>query len=374
MPTVLARMERRGISIDRQVLSRLSGEFAQEQGAAGGRDQDARRRAAQSRLAQADRRHSVRQDGAARRHQDQDRAMVDRRARAGRPGRAGPRIAAQDPRLAAGVEAALDLYRGAADLRQPDDAPRAHVLRARRRPRPGGCRRRSRICRTSRCAPRTAARSGKRLRRLARHEAGVGRLLANRVAAAVGSRRRAGAAQGVPGRRRHPRHDRVGNVRRAGQGHAERGAPPRQGDQFRHHLRHLGLRAGQLSSASSARKPAPTSRNISSASPASATTWTRRASSAASTAMCRRCSAASATTRTSRTRNPSIRAFNERAAINARLQGSAADIIRRAMIRIEPELDEGQAQARRCCLQVHDELIFEVPDEEVTPRSPWSKA
>ena len=58
----------------------------------------------------------------------------------------------------------------------------------------------------------------------------------------VGSRRGAGAAQGVPGRRRHPRHDRVGNVRRAGQGHAERGAPPRQGDQFRHHLRHLGLR------------------------------------------------------------------------------------------------------------------------------------
>ena len=41
--------------------------------------------------------------------------------------------------------------------------------------------------------------------------------------------------------------------------------------------------------------------------------------------------------------NPSIRSFNERAAINARLQGSAADIIRRAMIRIEPELDRGQA-------------------------------
>ena len=42
--------------------------------------------------------------------------------------------------------------------------------------------------------------------------------------------------------------------------------------------------------------------------------------------------------------NPSIRAFNERAAINARLQGSAADIIRRAMIRIEPALAQGQAQ------------------------------
>ena len=42
--------------------------------------------------------------------------------------------------------------------------------------------------------------------------------------------------------------------------------------------------------------------------------------------------------------NPSLRAFNERAAINARLQGSAADIIRRAMVRIEPALTTGQAQ------------------------------
>ncbi len=62
--------------------------------------------------------------------------------------------------------------------------------------------------------------------------------------------------------------------------------------------------------------------------------------------------------------NPSIRAFNERAAINARLQGSAADIIRRAMIRIEPELEAAKLRAQML-LQVHDELIFEVPEEEV---------
>jgi DNA polymerase-1 len=62
--------------------------------------------------------------------------------------------------------------------------------------------------------------------------------------------------------------------------------------------------------------------------------------------------------------NPSIRAFNERAAINARLQGSAADIIRRAMIRIEPALDEAKLGAQML-LQVHDELIFEVPQAEV---------
>ena len=67
--------------------------------------------------------------------------------------------------------------------------------------------------------------------------------------------------------------------------------------------------------------------------------------------------------------NPSIRAFNERAAINARLQGSAADIIRRAMIRIEPELEKAKLRAQML-LQVHDELIFEVPVEEVDDDHP----
>ncbi|MDB5484651.1 MAG: polymerase, partial [Tardiphaga sp.] len=67
--------------------------------------------------------------------------------------------------------------------------------------------------------------------------------------------------------------------------------------------------------------------------------------------------------------NPSIRAFNERAAINARLQGTAADIIRRAMVRIEDALNEKKLSARML-LQVHDELIFEVPDDEVAATLP----
>jgi len=62
--------------------------------------------------------------------------------------------------------------------------------------------------------------------------------------------------------------------------------------------------------------------------------------------------------------NPSIRAFNERAAINARLQGSAADIIRRAMVRIEPEFAAAKLSAQML-LQVHDELVFEVPQKQV---------
>lgn len=67
--------------------------------------------------------------------------------------------------------------------------------------------------------------------------------------------------------------------------------------------------------------------------------------------------------------NPSVRAFNERAAINARLQGTAADIIRRAMIRMEGAL-EAENLSARMLLQVHDELVFEVPAGEVEATLP----
>lgn len=67
--------------------------------------------------------------------------------------------------------------------------------------------------------------------------------------------------------------------------------------------------------------------------------------------------------------NASVRSFNERAAINARLQGTAADIIRRAMTRMEDALADKKLSAQML-LQVHDELIFEVPDDEVTATLP----
>jgi DNA polymerase-1 len=67
--------------------------------------------------------------------------------------------------------------------------------------------------------------------------------------------------------------------------------------------------------------------------------------------------------------NASVRSFNERAAINARLQGTAADIIRRAMIRMEDALAAHKLSAQML-LQVHDELIFEVPDDEVAATLP----
>jgi DNA polymerase-1 len=67
--------------------------------------------------------------------------------------------------------------------------------------------------------------------------------------------------------------------------------------------------------------------------------------------------------------NPSERAFNERAAINAPLQGSAADIIRRAMTQMDAALARAGLSAMML-LQVHDELVFEAPDDEVEATLP----
>lgn len=62
--------------------------------------------------------------------------------------------------------------------------------------------------------------------------------------------------------------------------------------------------------------------------------------------------------------NYNIRSFGERAAMNTPIQGSAADIIKLAMVRVNQELTEQNLSAKMI-LQVHDELIFDVPEGEV---------
>ena len=60
-------------------------------------------------------------------------------------------------------------------------------------------------------------------------------------------------------------------------------------------------------------------------------------------------------------KNFNIRNFQERAAINAPIQGSAAEIMRLAMIRINKKMNENNERKCKMLLQIHDELIFEVP-------------
>jgi DNA polymerase-1 len=64
------------------------------------------------------------------------------------------------------------------------------------------------------------------------------------------------------------------------------------------------------------------------------------------------------------TKNPGVRGNLERAAINAPIQGSAADILRRAMVRMGPALRDAKLDTARMLLQVHDELVFEVSERE----------
>ncbi len=63
-------------------------------------------------------------------------------------------------------------------------------------------------------------------------------------------------------------------------------------------------------------------------------------------------------------KNPQQRGYAERQAINAPVQGSAADIIKRAMVRIPPLLEDKALKGTKMLLQVHDELIFEAPEDK----------
>ncbi len=72
--------------------------------------------------------------------------------------------------------------------------------------------------------------------------------------------------------------------------------------------------------------------------------------------------------------NQTERAGSERAAINAPIQGTSADIIKRAMVRMGPALREAGLPNVKMLLQVHDELVFELPEGDVEAATPVIRA
>jgi DNA polymerase-1 len=69
-------------------------------------------------------------------------------------------------------------------------------------------------------------------------------------------------------------------------------------------------------------------------------------------------------------RNQAERQGSERAAINAPIQGTSADIIKRAMVRMIPALADAGLGHVKMLLQVHDELVFELPEGDIAAASP----
>jgi DNA polymerase-1 len=72
-------------------------------------------------------------------------------------------------------------------------------------------------------------------------------------------------------------------------------------------------------------------------------------------------------------KNTAVRQFGERAARNTPIQGGAADVINTAMLRVAEGLSSGKQGKALMLLQIHDELLFEVPKGEVKSFAPWVK-
>ena len=70
-----------------------------------------------------------------------------------------------------------------------------------------------------------------------------------------------------------------------------------------------------------------------------------------------------------KSQNQNERQGSERAAINAPIQGTSADIIKRAMARMLPALADAGLSRVKMLMQVHDELVFELPNEDVEAAS-----
>ena len=352
----------RGITIDRQILSRLSGEFAQGLARLEDEIHELAGENFNDRLAEAARRHPVRQDGPRRRQEDRDRAMVDRRRRARGARRAGPRAAAQilDWRQLSKLKST---YTDALPAYVNPKTDRVHTSYALAATTTG---------RLSSSEPNLQnipirTEEGRKIRtafiadaghklisadycqielRVLAHIADIPQL---RQAFADGIDIHAMTAsemfgvpvEGMPTEvRRRAKAINFGIIygisafglaNQLGIAREEAGA----------YIRKYFERFPGIRDYMDADQELPARNGY------------------VTTIFGRKCHFPAINSK-----NPSERAFVERQAINAPIQGSAADIIRRAMIRMDAALAAARLGARML-LQVHDELVFEVPEAEV---------
>ena len=195
-------------------------------------------------------------------------------------------------------------------------------------------------------------------------QADVGRLLADRAAHPRARLGRAEAARGVRARRGHPPRDRRRGARQGPGDAHDRRAVDREDDQLRDRLRHLGVRPLREPRDPARAGAGATSTPTSPASRTCRTSSRARSSRRRATATSPRCSAAAGPVPEIRAGNRQTRSLGERLAVNFVMQGSNADIIKVAMIRIHDRL-RAEGRGARLVLQVHDELLLEVPDAEV---------
>ena len=265
-----------------------------------------------------------------------------------------------DPRIPRPHEAEIDVHRQAAartSIRGPNASTRRITKPSRRR---GGSRRPTRTCRTFRFArPKAGASARRSSRRRAsscwppttrRSSCGSWRIC-RATRACCGVRERAG----------HPSRDGRRGLRHAARAGDGRPAPFGEGHQLRPDLRDVRVRAGEAARAR-ARRGAGLRRPLLPALPRRAALHGRDARRARGARLRQTVFGRRLYLPEINSRNAQRRQYAERSAINAPMQGTAADIIKRAMIGVAAWLAAQEPRAR-LIMQVHDELVVEVPEQ-----------